>query len=77
MHIQDILALPRTKQIAIVQAILAQWQAEEVSEQESLPDRQADAALQIAAEVEAGEMPVLSLQAWRAKVLDRRQGQEG
>jgi hypothetical protein len=76
MQIQDILALPRFKQIAIVQAILAQWQAEEVSESEGLAERQADAASRIAAEVDAGQMPVLTLEAWRAQTLLRRQNKQ-
>jgi hypothetical protein len=72
MHIQDILALPRIKQIAIVQAILAQWEAEEGTENGSLLERHADAATQIAAEVDAGHMPVMTLDAWREQTLPRR-----
>jgi hypothetical protein len=76
MQIQDILALPRTQQIAIVQAILAQWQAEEAGESALLAERQADAAARIAAEVDAGRMPVLTLEAWRAQTLLRRQSKQ-
>jgi hypothetical protein len=76
MQIQDILSLPRTQQIAIVQAILAQWQVEEVREGEWLEERQVDAAARIAAEADAGNMPVLTLEAWKARVEERRKDKQ-
>lgn len=42
----------------------------------ALEERQVDAAARIAAEADAGNMPVLTLEAWKARVEERRKNKQ-
>ena len=76
MHISinEILALPRSQQLAIAQAILANLQVEEGNNaSQEVIRAQAGLAEKIAADVDAGKMQMYSLEAFREQIERKRQ----
>jgi hypothetical protein len=71
--LQTILTLPKSQQLAIVQAILAQWQVEEAQpEVEVHLQQQLDLAETVAEAIDSKQMGLTSLAAFREKIQERR-----
>lgn len=69
--IQHILSLPRLQQIAIIQAITAQWQIEEGQqnkEQEDILSRQLAYVEAVSEEVKNGNMATISFEDYKKKI---------
>lgn len=76
--IQHILELPRYQQIAIIQAIMAQWQIEEPTEEEKkLLGKQIEFSKGISADVKNGTMGTISFEEYKKRALARKNKRNG
>lgn len=76
--IQQILTLPRPQQIAIIQAIMAQWQIQEGDQgQEEILNKQLGYVEAVSRDVKEGKMHTVSFEDYKKRVELRRQKRKG